>query len=345
MAINSFDNDSGKRSVRSVGRTEHSPLQSPTYRRRSRSRSSGSFVSDLPFSLSITKVDDVFYASISSGVIITDIQNVIPTGLVDLSSFSIGSTVYIYLKVANNWFDGDNPRNYPELTIISGDDLTNFYGNDSKFPVSDVSNSFYQIGKILVSDDEKGGKKYEITDQIAKENAVINEVLLNGFSLLRLLEGKSNDIDDDINYLLTMNFGNVKLPDKSNIVIPSETESVAISGFKSVYIKISATVNTDGFFENLNGVSEFSENPVADTSTVCYFIVGFVDNKLLTLTHLFSTAAPWSELKTTSVSSSVFSKISPIILSNLLYMPSTSSHNCSLSSSVTSLYLSLAGSI
>jgi len=241
-----------------------------------------SATSALPFQLSLTVINDVQYASVSTGSIITSSQNVVPTGLVDISSYSIGDTVRIYLKVANNWLNGVNPRNHPVLTIVEGEGLTNFYGNDSVFPASDMDNFFYQIGEVLVSDAGEGEKKYEITSQIAQENAVINEVLLNGFSLLRVLEGKASDIASDTNYSLTMNTGNVKLPDNSNIVIASTTESVAIAGIKNAFIKISATINADGFFESFLAVSEFSETPVSDDSTNIYFSIGGLNAGVLT---------------------------------------------------------------
>lgn len=278
--INTFSDDGTRRIVRTVRQVERSPLNTPTYRRKSRSRASNRG-SVAPFKMSLLKIDEVQYVSVGSGVVVTNIQNVIPTGLVDLSSYLIGDTVRIYLKTANSWLNGVNPRNYPELTVVEGEGLTNFYGNNSVFPASDMDNFFYQIGEILVSDAGEGKKKYEITSQIAQENAVIDEVLLNGFSLLRVLEGKASDISTDVNYDLTMNTGNVKLPDNSNIVIVSNTESVPLLGSKDVYIKISATINADGFFELFLAVSEFSEIPVSDDATNVYFSVGSLDSGVL----------------------------------------------------------------
>lgn len=168
------------------------------------------------------------------------------------------------------------------MTILTGENDTNFYGNNSIFPSTDEDNLYYQIGTVLIKDNEEGGKIYSIGSQIANENITIESLNLNGFSLVKFLKGKATDTEADTDYSLTMNKGNAKLPDNSNVEIPSTSKTVSTSSKEYVDLKISATINVDGFFGSFLAVSEFSSTANEDTTTDVYFNIGTLDSGTIT---------------------------------------------------------------
>ena len=235
----------------------------------------GGATSTNPFQISVEKIEDVQHARITGGTVFTNVQNFIPENTVDISSYSAGQTIYLYLKVANNWLSGTELMEYPALTVLG---TTNFFANSVKFPAPDFGHYYYQIGQITV--EYVGVPELEYTiSQIANENPSIDGLNLQGFSGHSFLAAKTSDTATDTQEERFVNKGFAKLPDSSNVSISTTRDTSSISTARYGNLIIDSTLNSDGFYENFTAELLFENDEGTDTSTKLYFPVAtFTDS-------------------------------------------------------------------
>jgi len=277
---NSFDDRSVQRIARTVRTVEKSPLNSPTYRRRSRSRSvAATDVTSAPFQMSLSKgILDEQLITISQGAInVQDTSNgvikySVESNSVDITSFLSGQTVYIYAKIAIDWGDGSGFKGFGTLTVKTGTGIanTNFAANSVRQPATDSDNYFYEIGRVIITDNE-GEKEYEL-NQVAIENGELSAFKSNSFTAVQLFQGKTNDSDTDTTYDIYSNSAFAYLPDNT-VTIPRSVDSVSITGEKFVVLKVSATPDNLGFFVNFLAVIEYQSSIPSNTLTDSYYTI------------------------------------------------------------------------
>ena len=236
-----------------------------------------------PWKMSLFKKedDDTQYCKIGSGTVATNITNVVPEGLVSLSTYGDGDTVYIYARIANNWQVGGSLNSYPTLTVLTEENETNFAGNNVRFPASDLGYYFLPIGTIdveVIPDTDPVQLKYTI-NQIEKENTSIGSLdikPLNGYSFLA---EKGTDTATDTQSVNIVTEGYVKLPTGSSVLLSEMQETASLITRKYANIIINSTKNDMGFHESFTAEMEFSTSIGTDTATKVYFTaVSFQNN-------------------------------------------------------------------
>ncbi len=227
-----------------------------------------------PWQMSITTVEDVKYCKVLGGAIATNITNAVPEGLVNLSTYGDGDTVYIYARIANDWEVGGSLNSYPTLTVKTGANDTNFAGNNVRFPASDLGYYFLPIGTIDVEsipDTSPIQLKYTI-NQIEKENTSIDGLIFNAFTLTKFLQAKTSDTATDTNYNLYVGSGQVNFPDGTQVTLQQDNTTVGVNAVQDVYVKLDS-VKVGGGYGSFTSLFEFSNSPTA-TDTTAYFHIG-----------------------------------------------------------------------
>jgi hypothetical protein len=227
--------------------------------------------------MSLAKNDlDEQIIEITSGNLIVDPYgspqvNFISGGSVNIDSWVVG-TGYIYVKVATNWLNGSDLRNTPELTIQEN----NFAGNEVRMPATDFGSFFFPVGEVVIT--EVDNEKQYSLDQIANDNASLPGIDLPGLITHVFFAAKSSDSDQDTSQEIFISRGTAKLPDKSFEELSTIRQSGAITQTQYANIRMTSSLNADGFPENYAAVIQFSTTPPADTNTAKYYTVSTIVN-------------------------------------------------------------------
>jgi len=207
-----------------------------------------------PWKISLFKKedDDTQYCKVGSGTINTNITNVVPEGLVNLSSYGDGDTVYIYARIANDWEVGGSLNSRPTLTVLTDENDTNFAGNKVRFPASDLGYYFLPIGKIEVEKiPETSPIEYTYTiEQIETNNISIEQLTLNYFSIYSILNAKTSDTALDSQRTVFVKSGFADLPDSNNTGIDEYSVSVGVDTATYLFLEVTGTQTTRGGWEN-----------------------------------------------------------------------------------------------
>lgn len=235
---------------------------------------SASAVESHPFAMSVSTNESAEkVCKISTGNITTNTPYNIPAGEVNINSFGVG-TVYIYLKVDQDWTSGSDLASHPVLTVQTAEGSTNFAGNDTKFPAIDFGTYFYPIGTIVITDTSAEGEDPNLSykvNQLLKDNLTISAITLNGFTLHQWFVTKASDIADDSSVELYCTTGQASTPSGSQTITTS-SQTVSTSSSQQVYLLISGS-DQGGYADGFTTQVLFQNNPTS-TDDNQYYLIG-----------------------------------------------------------------------
>jgi hypothetical protein len=280
-------------SVKKIGRSVNNDRSNPLTSKGGNSRrvwGQGGKASGVitPFFMSLKKSDeDEQLVNITSGrVFVDDTTYDIEENNVNIDSYSIGDTVYIYLKVEANWLDGAIFKGYPTLTVLTGEEIenSNFASNSTQFPLTDLGHVFYDIGTVLIEDNGSGGKKHTLS-QVAYENVFIESMNMSAFITNKIHEAKTTDSQTDNNYTIFVNAGQVVLPESQEL---SDQYNFTISNTSDAYayIKITGVQASNGGWSNFTYEITHNASQQIDTDSVNYYLISFVSNGVISQQRL-----------------------------------------------------------
>jgi len=270
--INTFDDDSVIKIGRAVRSDALRPTAKPTYRRRSR-RGGKSESVKAPFKMSTSKNNsDEDVAVINTGLITienptgSDVVYAIPTEEVNINSYSVNTTIFIYLKVVSDW-GGSDFKGYPSLSVGA----INFAQNNVNQPALDTGHFYYPVGSIELTI-ENDVKSFKITQSLTTDVFYKTKDIYS-FRITQIFSAKNTDTDADSAFDVFINGGQALLPD-NNVLLATSTDTIAVSANKYSYLHVSATPNVSGYWEDFDAVIENSANIIQSDADNTYYLIG-----------------------------------------------------------------------
>jgi len=256
----------------------------------------GGKISDHPWKMSLFKKDgdDTQYCKVLGGAIYTsDDDNWIyeyydvPEGLVNLSNYVDGDKVEIYIRIANDWEVGGSLNTIPTLTVLTGENDTNFAGNNVRIPQSDLGYYYHHIGRIYVKaipDTDPVELEYDIR-QYEKNYISIEGLQFKGFSLFAFESAKTVDTENADTKVIFCTEGYAQTPDNYDD-IPEYRFEVPFNNYQYIYLKITCDKdeNTGGYVNYQKSIVTDTARPAEPTDTEFYYTIGTCPNSIYVYT-------------------------------------------------------------
>jgi hypothetical protein len=184
----------------------------------------------------------------------------IPAEVLDLSSISASTTIYVYSKVPIVRASGNDYLNKPTLTI--GSSNANF--NESLFPNDDLTNYFSPIATVVIT--VVDSVKSFVINQIEFNDKDIYGPNMHPWRINAIYDTKTSDTAAETQYKYFVNSGNITTPEGAQN-LASDSGVVGLTSLLQWYTKTTSDLATDGYRENYNTTLESwaSSNLPADS--------------------------------------------------------------------------------